>query len=75
MEALEKLKVAQERIREQIRTVVIGQEDVVEQLLVSILAGGHCILEGSRDWQKRCWFRPWPKVFHWTLAASSLRLT
>jgi len=46
MEALEKLKVAQERIREQIRTVVIGQEDVVEQLLVSILAGGHCILEG-----------------------------
>ncbi|QDT97590.1 ATPase family associated with various cellular activities (AAA) [Gimesia aquarii] len=46
MVALEKLKVAQERIREQIRTVVIGQDDVVEQLLVSILAGGHCILEG-----------------------------
>ncbi len=46
MAALEKLKAAQERIREQIRTVVVGQDDVVEQLLVSILAGGHCILEG-----------------------------
>lgn len=46
MAALEKLRVAQERIREQIRTVVIGQDEVVEQLLVSILAGGHCILEG-----------------------------
>ncbi|QDV50943.1 ATPase family associated with various cellular activities (AAA) [Gimesia fumaroli] len=46
MAALEKLRAAQERIREQIRTVVIGQDDVVEQLLVSILAGGHCILEG-----------------------------
>ncbi|QDT42808.1 ATPase family associated with various cellular activities (AAA) [Gimesia alba] len=46
MAALEKLRAAQERIREQIRTVVIGQDEVVEQLLVSILAGGHCILEG-----------------------------
>nr|WP_315853626.1 MoxR family ATPase [Gimesia panareensis] len=46
MAALEKLNAAQERIREQIRTVVVGQDDVVEQLLVSILAGGHCILEG-----------------------------
>ena len=44
--ALAKLKSAQERIREQIRTVVIGQEEVVEQLLIAIFAGGHCILEG-----------------------------
>ena len=44
--ALAKLKSAQERIREQIRTVVIGQESVVEQLLIAIFAGGHCILEG-----------------------------
>ena len=44
--ALAKLKSAQERIREQIRTVVIGQEAVVEQLLIAIFAGGHCILEG-----------------------------
>ncbi len=44
--ALTKLKSAQERIREQIRTVVIGQETVVEQLLIAIFAGGHCILEG-----------------------------
>jgi MoxR-like ATPase len=44
--ALEKLNSAQERIREQIRSVVVGQDAVVEQLLVSIFAGGHCILEG-----------------------------
>ncbi|MCA9025789.1 MAG: MoxR family ATPase [Planctomycetaceae bacterium] len=44
--ALEKLKAAQQRVRDQIRTVVVGQDDVVEQLLVSIFAGGHCILEG-----------------------------
>jgi MoxR-like ATPase len=44
--ALEKLAAAQKRIREQIATVVVGQDVVVEQLMVSILAGGHCILEG-----------------------------
>jgi MoxR-like ATPase len=44
--ALEKLNAAQERIRQQIRSVVVGQDAVVEQLLVSIFAGGHCILEG-----------------------------
>ena len=26
--------------------VIVGQQDVIEQLLVSLLAGGHCLLEG-----------------------------
>ena len=26
--------------------VIVGQHDVIEQLLVSLLAGGHCLLEG-----------------------------
>ncbi|MBX3442207.1 MAG: MoxR family ATPase [Planctomyces sp.] len=46
MAALEKLAAAQKKLREQVSRVVVGQDEVVEQLLVSILAGGHCILEG-----------------------------
>ena len=34
------------RIREQVGQVVVGQEDVIEQLLIAILARGHCLLEG-----------------------------
>ena len=34
------------RIREQVRQAVVGQEDVIEQLLIAILARGHCLLEG-----------------------------
>ncbi|MEZ6123295.1 MAG: MoxR family ATPase [Planctomycetaceae bacterium] len=34
------------RIREQVGKVVVGQEEVVEQLLIAILARGHCLLEG-----------------------------
>ncbi|MGC6447480.1 MAG: AAA family ATPase [Rubripirellula sp.] len=34
------------RIREQVGRVVVGQEEVIEQLLIAILARGHCLLEG-----------------------------
>ena len=43
---LEKLAAAATRVREQMRTTIVGQEEVVEQLLTSIFSGGHCILEG-----------------------------
>ena len=44
--ALEKLRDARDKVREQISKAVIGQEQVVDQLMVSIFARGHCILEG-----------------------------
>lgn len=34
------------RIREQVSKVVVGQDEVVEQLLIAIIARGHCLLEG-----------------------------
>lgn len=41
-----KLVEACSRIREQVGRVVVGQENVIEQLLIAILARGHCLLEG-----------------------------
>ncbi|MEQ9406920.1 MAG: MoxR family ATPase [Fuerstiella sp.] len=35
-----------DRIREQVGRIVVGQDDVIEQLLIAILARGHCLLEG-----------------------------
>ncbi len=35
-----------EKIREQVGRVVVGQDAVIEQLLIAILARGHCLLEG-----------------------------
>ncbi len=34
------------RVRGQVRRVVVGQDEVVEQLLIAILSRGHCLLEG-----------------------------
>ncbi|MCC6597114.1 MAG: AAA family ATPase, partial [Rhodanobacteraceae bacterium] len=33
-------------LREAIARVVVGQHEVIEQLLIGLLAGGHCLLEG-----------------------------
>ena len=33
-------------IRKQLGRVVVGQEEVIEQLLIAILSRGHCLLEG-----------------------------
>jgi MoxR-like ATPase len=43
---LEGLKAAHDQIREQVGHQIIGQDDVVEQLLIAVFARGHCILEG-----------------------------
>lgn len=33
-------------VSDEIAKVIVGQQDVIDELLISILAGGHCLLEG-----------------------------
>ncbi len=35
-----------QRITDQLRRVIVGQDDVVDQVLTAVLAGGHALLEG-----------------------------
>lgn len=35
-----------QKIRDQVARIVVGQDEVIEQLLIAILARGHCLLEG-----------------------------
>ncbi len=46
LETLEQLRQAYRRIRQELGKVIIGQNEVVDQLLISLFAGGHCIVEG-----------------------------
>jgi MoxR-like ATPase len=34
------------QVEHEVAKVIVGQKDVIKQLLVSMLAGGHCLLEG-----------------------------
>jgi MoxR-like ATPase len=44
--SLEKLKAAYLAIRTELAKVIVGQDEVIEQLLIAIFAQGHCLLEG-----------------------------
>jgi MoxR-like ATPase len=37
---------AYNKIKNQLGKIIVGQEDVIEELLIAILARGHCLLEG-----------------------------
>jgi MoxR-like ATPase len=45
-EALRETAARARSLREEIHRVLVGQDDVVEQVLVAFLAGGHVLLEG-----------------------------
>ena len=37
---------AVEKIRKEVRKVIVGQDDVVEGLLITLFVGGHCLITG-----------------------------
>jgi len=45
-ELVHRFRDAEVRIREQVRRVIVGQEDVVEHLLLTLWVGGHCLITG-----------------------------
>lgn len=46
-EAVTMLAGARKRILEEVAKVIVGQQEVVDQMLVALLAGGHCLITGA----------------------------
>lgn len=45
-ESIDKLQAARQSIIDQLSKVIVGQQDVIDELLISIFSRGHCLLEG-----------------------------
>ena len=45
-EAFEKLQEGKSKILDQLRQVIIGQDEVIELVLIALFAGGHCLITG-----------------------------
>ena len=45
-ESIDRLNQAYDDIRRQMAKVIVGQEEVIEQLLIALFSRGHCLLEG-----------------------------
>jgi MoxR-like ATPase len=46
IKAVDNLKIAHDQIRAEIGKVIVGQDKVIEQLLITLLSSGHCLLVG-----------------------------
>ncbi|MCC9604445.1 MoxR family ATPase [Blastopirellula sp. JC732] len=44
--AVERIAAARRQIHEQLSQIIVGQTDVIEELLISLISRGHCLLEG-----------------------------
>ncbi len=41
-----KLKEGREKLLHELKKVIVGQEDVIEEVLIALFAGGHCLITG-----------------------------
>ena len=46
VKAMQRLSEAYKSVRNELGKVIVGQSDVIEQLMIAIFAQGHCLLEG-----------------------------
>lgn len=62
--SIEQLKGAHDRLRNELGKVIVGQNDVIEHLLVAIFAQGHCLLEGVPGLAKTLMVSSLAKALH-----------
>ena len=46
-QTVNQLRESRDKIREQLSHAIVGQHEVIEQLLISLFAGGHCLITGA----------------------------
>src|SRR6516165_11668544 len=46
LEAIRKLREGFSQIKQELARIIVGQDQVIEELLIALFSRGHCILEG-----------------------------
>src|SRR2546422_3887981 len=52
------------RIQTELAKVIVGQKDVIEQLLIALFAGGHCLITGAPGLAKTLLVKSIARIFH-----------
>jgi MoxR-like ATPase len=63
-QTVEKIHESRGRIERELAKVIIGQKDATHQLLISLFAGGHCLITGAPGLAKTLLVRTIAQVFH-----------
>jgi MoxR-like ATPase len=62
--AVEQMRAAGSRIDRELGKVIIGQRDVIEQLLIALFSGGHCLITGAPGLAKTLLVKSLAQIFH-----------
>jgi MoxR-like ATPase len=63
-QAVEQIREGRTRIQAELAKVIVGQNDVIEQLLICLVAGGHCLITGAPGLAKTLLVRSVAQIFH-----------
>src|SRR5881396_1999753 len=63
-ETVERLTTGRAQIEAELGKVIVGQKDVIEQLLIALFAGGHCLITGAPGLAKTLLVKSIAQIFH-----------
>src|SRR6185437_14900683 len=63
-QAVEKLISGRARIETELAKVIVGQKEVVEQILLALFSGGHCLITGAPGLAKTLLVKSIAQIFH-----------
>src|SRR6266436_244225 len=63
-ETVERLTAGRDQIIAELAKVIVGQHDVIEQILITLLAGGHCLITGAPGLAKTLLVKSIARIFH-----------
>jgi len=62
--AFEKLQTAKSGALAELGKAIVGQRDVIEQILIALLSGGHCLITGAPGLAKTLLVKSIAQIFH-----------
>src|ERR1043165_4209634 len=63
-QAVEQLLASRTRIESELAKVIVRQKDVIEQILIALLSGGHCLITGAPGLAKTLLVKSIAQIFH-----------
>jgi MoxR-like ATPase len=63
-QTVEQLITGRARIAAELSKVIVGQKDVIEEILIALFAGGHCLITGAPGLAKTLLVKSIARIFH-----------
>src|SRR5437868_13465622 len=63
-DTVQRLTTGRAQIEAELAKIIVGQKDVIEQILIALFAGGHCLITGAPGLAKTLLVKSIARIFH-----------